>query len=559
MIRPVAAALAGAFALLFFVALSAPQAEAADKRRLTIGISQYPSTLHPSFDSMMAKSYIAGMARRRITTYSPEWLEICQLCTELPSLEKNTAAYETTPDGKPGMAVTYTLKPDAVWADGVPITTRDIAFTVEVGKNPETGIDNAELYSRIDSVDILDDKSFTLHLNKRTCDYSGLAGFDILPAHIERPIFEQGASEYRHRSAYDTDPTQPGLWHGPYRVARVTPGQSILLERNPNWWGARPYFDEILVRAIENTAALTANLLSGDIDMIAGEVGIPVDQALSFEAKHGADFKAVYRPGLFYEHIDLNLDNPILQDSRVRLALLTAIDRDAISQRLFKGVQPVAHGNVNPLDVRYDATAPRVAYNPDRAAALLDEAGWRMGGNGIREKDGQPLTLTIQTTAGNTTRELVEQVLQNQWRAVGVDIRIENEPARVLFGETISKRKFTGLAMFAWLSAPESIPRTTLHSSQIPTAENAWIGQNYTGYANPEMDRIIDDLETECAETDQARLWSRLQHLYAEDLPVLPLYFRSDPFLMPKNLTGVRPTGHQYPSTLWVEEWRLND
>ena len=105
----------------------------------------------------------------------------------------------------------------------------------------------------------------------------GIGDFNLLPAHIEGPIFAQGASDYKVRTAYQTDPTNPALWFGPYRVAQVVTGQRILLERNPNWWGPAPYFDEIVVRTIENTAALTANLLSGDIDMIAGELGLAID------------------------------------------------------------------------------------------------------------------------------------------------------------------------------------------------------------------------------------------------------------------------------------------
>src|SRR3546814_15050616 len=86
------------------------------------------------------------------------------------------------------------------------------------------------------------------------------------------------------------------------------------------------------------------------------------------------------------------------------------------------------------------------------------------------------------TTAGDKTRELVQQVLQSQWRAVGIDIRIHNEPARVFFGQTVRHRRFEGMAMFAWLSATESVPRTTLHSTMITSAQNGWSGQNYNGF-----------------------------------------------------------------------------
>ncbi len=169
---------------------------------------------------------------------------------------------------------------------------------------------------------------------------------------------------------------------------------------------------------------------------------------------------------------------------------------------------------------------------------------------------GRRLSLELMTTAGNRSRELVEQVLQSHWREVGIDVRIRNEPARVFFGETVQKRRFTGLAMFAWLSSPENVPRAILHSEEIPTADNNYSGQNFIGFANPEADELLEEIEVELDRDRRRRLWHRLQEIYMEELPVLPLYFRADAFILPRPLKGIEPTGHQYPTTLWVENWR---
>ncbi len=544
-------ALLGLAALLCLPAASAQAA----RDELVIGISQFPGNFNPNIDSAAAKSYVLAMARRPFTTYDADWSLICMLCTELPDIEKGTAVPEKTADGKDGIAVTYTIRPDAAWGDGIPVTTKDVLFTWEVGRNPKTGISNFELYNRITAIDVEDDKTFTMHVNKRTCDYQGINDFELLPAHVDAPNFADPA-EYRNRSAYETDTTNPALWFGPYRVTEVSSGSYVVLEPNPTWWGEKPHFKRIVVKAVENTAALTANLLSGDVDMIAGELGLALDQTLAFEKRHGGAYDILYKPGLFYEHIDLNLDNPVLADRRMRRALLHAIDRNAISQQLFEGKQPVAHGQTNPLDRVYFDGIPKYAHDPERAAALLDEAGWKKGAGGMRQNDkGEPLRLEIMTTAGNKTRELVQQALQSQWRQVGIDVRIRNEPARVLFGETVSKRKFSAMAMFAWFSSPENVPRSTLHSDEIPTAENGWAGQNYTGFRNAGMDKVIDDLEVVCEPEANQALWNRMQTLYAEELPVIPLYFRANAFILPKWLKGVTPTGHQYPTSLWVESW----
>lgn len=543
-------------AVLGLILTVAGPAGAQDQKRLVIGIGQFPGTLHPLFESQMAKSYVLAMARRPFTTYDADWELVCMLCTDLPDRAKGTARDIVTPSGAEGMAITYTIHPDAVWGDGTPVTTRDVMLTWELGRQEGTGFTNLELFRRIEAVEVQDDKTFTLITDQRTCEYRGLSDFHVLPAHLETEAAVDIAA-YRNRTLYDRDSANPGLWFGPYRVKSVQPGVAITLERNPLWHGDPPHFDEIVVRAVENTAALMANLLAGDIDMIAGEDGLTLDQALSFETRAGADFTFVYHPGLIYEHIDLNLDNPALADVRVRRALLHALDRDALNERLFSGRQPAAHGNVNPLDAVYNPDIPTYAFDPTRARALLDEAGFAAGPDGMRAgPDGAPLRLEIMTTAGNKSRELVQQVLQSMWREVGVEVTIRNQPARVFFGETVSRRDFDAMAMFAWISSPRNIPFTTLHSSMIPTPANGWGGQNYTGYADARMDTILEDLRTTCEEDANQALWDEMQTLYARDLPALPLYFRASSFILPKWLEGVRPTGHQFPTTLWVETWR---
>ncbi|MDA0702546.1 MAG: peptide ABC transporter substrate-binding protein [Proteobacteria bacterium] len=534
-----------------------PGARGAAARDLTIGITQFPSTFNPLIDSMMAKSFILGMTRRPVTAYDADWNLVCLLCAELPTLENGLAKIEPLKDGGEGMALTLKIHPDATWGDGVPVTAEDVVFTCQVGRHPDTGVGNFEAFRRILDVEVLDDKTVVLHGDRVTFDYNDMSGLTLLPAHLERPAFAE-PREYRNRTLFDTDTANPGLYFGPYRITEVALGSHVVLERNETWWGATPAFDRITVRTIENTAALEANLLSGGIDYIAGELGLTVDQALAFEKRHGETFKVLYRSGLAYEHIDLNLDSPILKDRRVRRALLTAIDRAAISERLFEGRQPVANGFVNPLDWVHDPDLPEYPYDPAAAAALLDKAGWADIRGGIRHNAaGEPLRVVLMTTAGNRMRELVEQVLQSQWKQVGIETEIRNEPARVFFGETVTMRRFPHMAMFAWISSPENVPRTTQHSNQIPSEANAWAGQNYPGYSRPEVDDLIDAIEVELDRDKRLALWKRLQAIYAEELPVLPLYFRADPYVMPKWLDGVRPTGHQYPSTLWVEEWRV--
>jgi peptide/nickel transport system substrate-binding protein len=524
---------------------------------LTIGITQYPSTLHPNIENMAAKSYVLGFTRRPLNARDADWALVCLLCETLPALENGLAARETTPDGRPGIRVTLRLREGLRWGDNTPITAEDLRFAWEAGREAATGFGPAEFYRSAYELIVVDPHTVTLRFDRVTFDFAAMGDFQPLPAHIERPIWQADPRAYRTRTQYDTNPSNPGLWSGPYRVASVQPGSGVNLERNLAWNGAAPAFRSIRIRTVENTTALEAQLLSGQLDMIAGELGLPVEQAAALARRAPTRFRFEFRPGLIYEHIDTNLDNPILSDRRIRQALLLALDRPRIVAQLFEGRQTVAHGLVNPLDAMADSNVRQYPYDPARAAALLEEAGWRLAPDGIRRNPaGERLSLELMTTAGNRSREQVQQVLAAMWRAVGIEARIRNEPPRVFFAETLSRRRHQALAMFAWISSPENVPRASLHSDEIPRAERNFSGQNYPGFRNPEMDALLEALPIELNPEARRPLWNRLQAIYAEELPSLPLWFRQDAHIWPVWLEGVRPTGHLSPSSLWVEQWR---
>ncbi|MBY0429608.1 MAG: peptide ABC transporter substrate-binding protein, partial [Rhodospirillales bacterium] len=242
--------------LILLAALAAASPARAAKDELVIGITQFPSTFHPAMDSMMAKSYIQAMARRPVTVHDKDWKVVCLLCTELPTIENGLAVPEDLPDGRKGIRVTYSLQPQARWGDGTPLTTADVVFSWQVGKHPRSGLSNVELYRRITAIDVKDDKTFTLHVDKLTFDYNAINDLEILPAHLERKVFEAEPAAYRNRTLFDAEPTNPGLYFGPYRITQVSRGAFVVLEPNPTWYGPKPAFKRIVVKTIENSAAL---------------------------------------------------------------------------------------------------------------------------------------------------------------------------------------------------------------------------------------------------------------------------------------------------------------
>ena len=190
--------------------------------------------------------------------------------------------------------------------------------------------------------------------------------------------------------------------------------------------------------------------MSGDVDLSPSGIGITTDQAVALERDHPEQFQFFYRAGLQYERISLQKDNPLLADLRVRQALLLALDRKTLVNKLFSGHATVAVSWINALEPNFTPDVATYGYDPARARALLKEAGFTLGPDGICRNDhGDRLSLGFSTTSGNRVRELSQQVMQSWWRAVCVEVTIKNEPSRSFFGETMRKRQYTGLAEFA--------------------------------------------------------------------------------------------------------------
>lgn len=550
---------AGACALLCLSAAPSVAAQTV-KDTLVIGMSQYPPSLHPGIEPTVAKVYGLRFGYRPIAAYNDDMKMQCFICTELPTLANGRVKLVDLAGGKKGMAVKFTLHPQAKWGDGVPITSKDVLFSWSVGVKADSGLIGRNLFERISRVEVVDAKNFVLHLNKVGYDFANLLDLALVPEHLEGPIVKAlpSLADYNKNTLYNRTPTTPGLWNGPYRLAQIQSGAFLVFEPNPHWWGPKPHFKRITLKTIENTATLEANLRSGDLDFIAGVLGLSIDQglAMSKEPAMQQKFDFAFPPGLLYEYIVLNHANPVLQDKRVRHALLLATDRETLVKQLVDGKFPVAHSWVNPLELGFDADVTKYPFDRSRANNLLDQAGFRPGPGGVRvNAQGQRLSLEYMTTAGNKLRELIQQVLQNQWKQVGVEVVIKNVPARTFFGETMKKHQFTGMAQLAFSSTPESLPTATLTTAGIPAAANNYAGQNYAHFSHPGMDKLVDELQGELDPVKRKPIWANMQKIYTEELPILPLYFRTDVYVVPKWLTGVIRPGKLPAGSYAVEEW----
>lgn len=533
------------------------------KKELVLGATQEFETLNPMVMQMVATHYISHMVRRELTLIDADWKWIPLLATKIPTFE-NGLVQKVTEGGKEKLLVQWEIRPNVRWGDGTALTGHDVKFSWEVGNAPEVAVPEREQYSKIEAmtVDPKEPRRFTMKFKEPRYDYFHLGTFYIIPKHLEEPIFKKTRGQtgaYEKLSLYQTNPTNPGLYFGPYLIKEVKLGSHLILVPNPYFYGAKPKIDQIVFKLIPNNQVLEANLRSGAINMIYEGTDFTLDQALSLEKriKPSDPFVLIYRAGDIFEHIDLNLRDGILKDVRVRQALLQSINKEQLLQALFEGKYRQALHRIHPLDPYYTEAVPKYPYDPKKAASLLEEASWKLGADGYRYKDGVKLSLFLQTTAGNKTRELVEVFLQDQWKKVGIEIKIKNEPARVFFGETVGKGKYPHLAMFAWVSSPDNPFESGLHSKNIPSAANGFSGQNTGGYSNPEVDRLFGGIYRQFDLNQRKETMKKLLSLELNDLPTLPLYYRSDIVVLPKGMKNFRITGHQFYSAARVEYWDL--
>lgn len=546
------------------LSLGVSAAQAVTNDELKIGVNQEFETLNPVLSTTVAAKYMLYYAYRPLVYLDLDGKWKTQMLKEVPSLQNKKAKIVKKGDKK-FLEANVELLENLKWGDGTPITCKDIKLTLDIGKNPNVSIANRESFTDIEDVtwDEKSPKKCTVTFNKTLWNfYQNLP--DPTPSHIEQEVLNKWGKEkegYDRNTTYTKNPKNPGLYNGPYLISEVVLGSHIIYTPNPHFNGTKPKIKKIILRILPNTGTLEANLRSKTVDMLAF-IGMSFDQALVFDEKVKSEnlpYNVLFKSGTVYQHIDVNLDNPILKDLKVRQALMHGMKKDEIMKSIFQNKAANAIHWVTPGDAWFTEDpryVVRYPYDRKKAKALLDEAGWVVGKDGYRYKDGQKLSLKMVGGASIKLIENIQAILQSQWKDLGIEILLKNEPGRVLFSETIPKRKFD-LALFAWSSTPEQSPESTFSSKNIPTEKNSWSGQNNPGWSNATVDKNLEKLKEEFDPKKRKALIAEIIKAYTTDIPVIPLFFRPDNAVIPKNMKGFNLVGHQFYESLHSEHWEL--
>ncbi|MFQ5694009.1 MAG: ABC transporter substrate-binding protein, partial [Nitrospinota bacterium] len=299
---------------------------------LVVGIAQEPDSLDPLFGEMLAGAEIRGAIFRALVTRDDTLKLRPVLAEAIPTLANG--GLELLPDGR--MRTTWRLRRGYRWEDGVPVTAADFVFAHRVIMTEGMPVITREVDRRIERMEAPDPYTLVVTWKERFARANGNVHFP-LPRHVLEPVLKKGPKAYRE-SFFNTRP----VGNGPYRLVAWEPGNHLVLERNPHFPGPPGRFRRIVYKVIPNTGALEVNLASGGIQAIS-PVGFSLDQGLDLEKRRGDEFRVHLVPGMYWEHIDVNHDSPLLRDKRVRQALLYATNREGIIRALFAGRQEVAH------------------------------------------------------------------------------------------------------------------------------------------------------------------------------------------------------------------------
>ncbi len=499
---------------------------------LTIGYDREPDTMNRYATHILED--IESCVVEGLVTNDEKMNVVPVLALEVPTTENGGVSLRK--DG--GMDVTWKLRPGVKWHDGVAHTAADVKFTVDAINKGDWKPESVDGFDRISSVDTPDSLTAVVHYKEVYAPYRLQFVRGTLPKHILDGKNIDAAADYNRKP----------LGTGPYRVVEWKTGEYILLEGVPNYWrGAEfPKIKRLLFKFLPNTTTRINQLKSGEVQLVAL---VPWDKVRELRGLPNVRLNTVVGNG--YEHVSLNQKHfTPFADLAVRRAMAHAIDRALIVNTLLDSLVTVVNGPIQPLSNAYEKDVATYPYDPARARALLDSAGWKAGADGIRVKDGKRLAFMLITQSGFAIRENVSQALQKEFRDVGIDASI-----RLIDGTSISSVWFKGDfdAMLHWWQSGAD-PEITLFfaADRTPPA-----GRNVNYFRDDSLTTMLYASDRTANEADRIALLKQAQRRVAMLVPELPLYNTSKVDAVPARLQGFtgNPTNAGPFWNVW--QWQL--
>lgn len=483
------------------------------KETLVLGSLFEPRTLDPAFARSSGEQEVVRLLFRDLTTRDDHWRIRPDLAASLPTTR-------TATDGT--MRAEWTLRPGYAWSDGKPITSKDVVFGHRIEADDRLAAANHEAAKKVRAIRPKGPHRFEVIWSHPFADYQTPRIHGVLPAH-----------------AYPTPdgPSFAGMVrapisNGPFRLVEWVPGRHLITEKSDGWGGAKPGLDRIVFRFFGSEDALVAALEAGEIDAAGEASGIGPDAADVLKNALAETHTVELRRSGAWLHLEVRLDDPALQDVRVRRAISRAIDRTALAKIVYGGYGVPAYGIFPEDHPGHLPPRPDSRFDPEAARRLITEAG----------KTGSALELMY---AGSTAARAASYIA-SALGAIGLEVKTKGVHFRVL-SEKLNRDEQSALALLLWRTTPDWDGRSVLHSSG---------SQNHSGFRDPEVDGWLDQAERSMGRDAWAERVRRINRRFMESLPLIPLVFRQTISVRPKDLEGWAPTGARSPVTWNAERWR---
>ena len=437
-------------------------------------------------------------------------------------------SWEISPDGR---TVTFELRDGVRWHDGAPVTARDVVFSVEKSREPATEAKSFLAgFQDLVRVEALDDLTVRAEYSKPYADFMEAWTVPIIPEHLAGREPELLKSEFARHP----------VGCGPFRFVRYDPGQEIVLEANDDYWGGKPAIEGVTLQVIPDERTAYQALLRGDLHLLS----VPPDIWAEAESSRDADRLGrllFYRLTVWYIAWNQDGSHEAFTDPRVRRAMLLALDREPFAEKVLGGLGKAAATTYHPDSVWADPGIVPLPYDPDEASRLLDEAGWQdPDGDGIRERRGQSLELTLLTPASR--QEISGRIaawVQQSLAEIGVRMEIET----LEFGAFLERRRsgqFDALmASLTFTPIPDQYE--LYHSSATED------GFNFFSFSDPEVDRLLELGRQTFDRAERETVYRELQRRLEELQPMSCLFHFASPVLHDPRLRGLQPS----PIDLW--------
>ncbi len=400
------------------------------------------------------------------------------------------------------LRITVTLKDNLFWHDGVPITTKDIKFTMDKILDPAVpALNKVGWFTKLDRVEIVDDRT-VIFIWKELYAPSvfTLTQFAPIPEHV------YGQGDFLTHPA-----NRKPIGSGAFKFEEWRTSQMISIVRNENYHGQKAYLDKIIFKMIEDRAVALNALKAGELDEMR------INQIQWEKQTNDAEFlnrfnkNYYYAPG--YNYLCWNCRSIWFKDARVRRAMTHLFDRESINAKIYSGYAKLISGPFYINSWAYDKSIKPWPYDPNEAKRLLDEAGWIVSKNdGIRYQGGVKFEFEFLITSGNIVASQFAELLLEQCQKAGIKMKIRQMEGATFFNK-IEKGEFAACAL-AWGLDLDPDQYDTWHSSQIPP-----IGLNHVFYSNPAVDSLLEAGRIEFDQAKRAEIYHQVHRLLHEDQP----------------------------------------